>query len=257
MKTMDIIKNYEKGLITYNEAAKLSDLRVDLSLDNVIKPSEMFSEIAKRVDDVTLTLVNDYSKGYLSDIITEIADSLTPIYYNDLIKSITETKVSDYIVEAVDIWSKDDLWTLIQAAYMLMLEDDCSNNELDMFRLIILKQFNHFITEDVLEAIVDRVINYDKLEDVITVAKWYSNIVETEIELLDDYVKDWLKYTEYDYMIDWLKADNLTFKDCLYSLKHSDFYKDIIGDSIGREVLFSALAERLNLSYNDIYSQWK
>ena len=86
------------------------------------------SEIERNNLNSFIDCLNDYSRGYICDIISEIADSNTSIYYSDIIEFISNNveEVDDAIKEFGWDGCGSDLYKAGQVA-------ECRKNENEMY----------------------------------------------------------------------------------------------------------------------------
>lgn len=87
------------------------------------------SEIERNNLDSFIDCLNDYDNGYICDIISEIADSHTSIYYSDIIEFISNNveEVNDAIEEYGWDGCGSDLYKAGQAAEYRKNEHDMYN----------------------------------------------------------------------------------------------------------------------------------
>lgn len=95
------------------------------------------SEIERNNLDSFIDCLNDYNSGYICDIISEIADSNTSIYYSDIIEFISNNveEVNDAIEEYGWDGCGSDLYKAGQMA-------ECRKNENDMYEELEQGLFN-------------------------------------------------------------------------------------------------------------------
>lgn len=87
------------------------------------------SEIKRNNLDSFIDCLNDYDNGYICDIISEIADSNTSVYYSDIIEFISNNveEVNDAIEELGWAGCGSDLYKAGQAAEYRKNENDMYN----------------------------------------------------------------------------------------------------------------------------------
>ena len=95
------------------------------------------SEIKRNNLDSFIDCLNDYDSGYICDIISEIADSNTSIYYSDIIEFISNNveEINDTIEEFGWNGCCNDLYKAGQMA-------ECRKNENEMYEELEQGLFN-------------------------------------------------------------------------------------------------------------------
>lgn len=150
------------------------------------------SEIKRNNLDSFIDCLNDYDNGYICDIISEIADSNTSIYYSDIIEFISNNveEVNDVIEELGWNGCGGDLYRAGQAA-------ECRKNENEMYEELEQGLFNvalsyieytleiEEISEEQLndiEGLCSDTDNNDRLEDFLEKVEEIVNGEEEEEE---------------------------------------------------------------------------
>ena len=131
----------------------------------------------------------DYSRGYICDIIAEIADSHTSIYYSDIINFISENveQVNDTIEEFGWEGAGGDLYKAGQLAEYCQLEQEMYGElEEGLFNFAI-SYIEHEleiyeITEEQLETINDLCAGTDNNDTLDRFIDELTEIVQTEEE---------------------------------------------------------------------------
>lgn len=152
------------------------------------------SEIERNNLDSFIDCLNDYDNGYICDIISEIADSHTSIYYSDIIDFISNNveEVNDAIEDLGWEGCGSDLYKAGQAA-------ECRKNENDMYNELEEGLFNVALShiqytmevEEISDEQLDEIDNLcyctnnnDRLEDFLEIVEEIvnGNIEEEEEE---------------------------------------------------------------------------
>lgn len=152
------------------------------------------SEIKRNNLDSFIDCLNDYDNGYICDIISEIADSNTSIYYSDIIEFISNNveEVNDTIEELGWDGCGGDLYKAGQA-------EECRKNENDMYNELEEGLFNVALShiqytmevEEISDEQLDEIDNLcyctnnnDRLEDFLEIVEEIvnGNIEEEEEE---------------------------------------------------------------------------
>lgn len=150
------------------------------------------SEIERNSLDSFIDCLNDYDNGYICDIISEIADSHTSIYYSDIIEFISNNveEVNGTIEEYGWDGCGSDLYKAGQMA-------ECRKNENEMYEELEQGLFNVALSyieytlevEKILDEQLDEINNLcydtdnnDRLEDFLEKVKEIVNGEEEEEE---------------------------------------------------------------------------
>ena len=152
------------------------------------------SEIKRNNLDSFIDCLTDYDSGYICDIISEIADSNTSIYYSDIIDFISNNveEVNDAIEDLGWEGCGSDLYKAGQAA-------ECRKNENDMYNELEEGLFNVALShiqytmevEEISDEQLDEIDNLcyctnnnDRLEDFLEIVEEIvnGNIEEEEEE---------------------------------------------------------------------------
>lgn len=143
------------------------------------------SEIERNNLDSLIDCLNDYDSGYICDIISEIADSNTSIYYSDIIDFISNNveEVNDAIEDLGWEGCGSDLYKAGQAA-------ECRKNENDMYNELEEGLFNVALShiqytmevEEISDEQLDEIdklchytYNNDRLEDFLEIVEEIAN----------------------------------------------------------------------------------
>lgn len=147
---------------------------------NVKERKEKLKEELKRTycDDIC-----DYDNGYISDIITEIADYHVDIYYNDLFEW---AKGNFSIIEETneELGAPTDMIKQIQQGQFLQYERELYDNFDNMILLFIYNYiYNDLEIEEIEEEKQEEIEsenfeNYDRLEDIID---FVNDTLESEV----------------------------------------------------------------------------
>lgn len=150
------------------------------------------SEIERNNLDSFIDCLNDYDNGYICDIISEIADSHTSIYYSDIIDFISNNveEVNDAIEDLGWEGCGSDLYKAGQAA-------ECRKNENDMYNELEEGLFNVALSHiqytmkveeisdeqlDEIEGLCSDTDSNDRLEDFLEKVEEIVNGEEEEEE---------------------------------------------------------------------------
>lgn len=150
------------------------------------------SEIERNNLDSFIDCLNDYDNGYICDIISEIADSNTSIYYSDIIKFISNNveEVNDAIEELGWDGCGGDLYKAGQAAEYRKNEHDMYNESEEGLFNVALSHIQYTtkveeISDEQLDEI-DKLCYYtdnnDRLEDFLEKVDEIVNGEEEEEE---------------------------------------------------------------------------
>lgn len=150
------------------------------------------SDIARNKLDSFINCLNDYDSGYICDIISEIADSNTSIYYSDIIEFISNNveEVDDAIKEFGWDGCGSDLCKAGQAAEFYQNERDMYNElEEGLFNLALSHiQYTMKVEEisdeqlDKIEELCSDTDNNDRLENFLEEVENIVNGKEEEEE---------------------------------------------------------------------------
>jgi hypothetical protein len=159
-------------------------------------------------EDALDSFVNDYTDSnhsYVCDIISEVADSSVPIYYNEIWEDARE--IEEYIGEAIaqglyEVSGTDfDLHKLFQAGYyqyytqslyqnldemVFNFMADMVNEYLDNLDENVIAELDLVEVEDKIEQYADNFDHNDKIGDIIDEADDIIEYIKSEIELVDD-----------------------------------------------------------------------
>jgi hypothetical protein len=116
----------------------------------------------------------NYKRGYICDIISEIADRFTSIYYCDIIKFISENveQVNDTISEFGWDGAGSDLYKAGQLAEYCSIQNEIYNDIEDILKHWALKYYVQYtdnveISEEIAETIENIEYNtFDKLDEI-------------------------------------------------------------------------------------------
>ena len=150
------------------------------------------SEIERNNLDSFIDCLNDYDSGYICEIISEIADSNTSIYYSDIIEFISNNveEVNDAIEEYGWDGCGSDLYKAGQMA-------ECRKNENEMYEELEQGLFNVALSYieytlevegisdeqlDEIETLCSDTDNNDRLEDFLEKVEEIVNGEEEEEE---------------------------------------------------------------------------
>ena len=148
------------------------------------------SDIVRNNLDSHIDCLNDYDRGHICDIISEIADSNTSIYYSDIIEFISNNveKVDDAIKEFGWDGCGSDLFKAGQAAEFYQNERDMYNElEEGLFNLALSHiQYTMKVEEisdeqlDEIEGLCADTDNNDRLENFLEKVEEIVNQEEEE-----------------------------------------------------------------------------
>lgn len=150
------------------------------------------SEIERNSLDSFIDCLNDYDRGYICDIISEIADSNTSVYYSDIIEFISNNveEVNGTIEECGWDGCGSDLYKAGQIA-------ECRKNENEMYNELEEGLFNVALSHiqytmeieeisdkqlDEIETLCSDTDNNDRLEDFLEKVEEIVNDEEEEEE---------------------------------------------------------------------------
>lgn len=148
-------------------------------------------------EDMLSSFENDYtgSSMYVCDLISEVADSYIPIYYNDIWEHARD--ISDYIEEAQAqglAEGVEDLQKLFQCGYYQYYTESLYKNlDTIAYNMVVDKINEHLGT--LTESVIDN-IDFGELESKIEeLTKDYDNNnrisdIEDEVETLIEEIKD-------------------------------------------------------------------
>lgn len=150
------------------------------------------SEIKRNNLDSFIGCLNDYDSGYICDIISEIADSNTSIYYSDIIKFISDNveEVNDTIEEFGWNGCGSDLYKAGQMAEYRKNENDMYNElEEGLFNVALSHIQYTMEVEEISDEQLDEIGNLcydtdnnDRLEDFLEKVEEIVNGEEEEEE---------------------------------------------------------------------------
>ena len=150
------------------------------------------SDIARNKLDSYIDCLNDYDRGYICDIISEIADSNTSIYYSDIIEFISNNveEVNDAIEEFGWSGCGGDLYKAGQMAEWKKNENEMYNElEEGLFNLALSHiQYTMKVEEisdeqlDKIEELCSDTDNNDRLENFLEEVENIVNGKEEEEE---------------------------------------------------------------------------
>ena len=150
------------------------------------------SEIERNNLDSFIDCLNDYDSGYICDIISEIADSNTSIYYSDIIEFISNNveEVNDAIEEYGWDGCGSDLYKAGQAAEYRKNENDMYNElEEGLFNVALSHiQYTMEVEKisdeqlDEIETLCSDTDNNDRLDDFLEKVEEIVNGEEEEEE---------------------------------------------------------------------------
>lgn len=150
------------------------------------------SEIERNNLDSFIDCLNDYDSGYICEIISEIADSNTSIYYSDIIKFISDNveEVNDTIEEFGWNGCGSDLYKAGQMAEYRKNENDMYNElEEGLFNVALSHiQYTMEAEEisdeqlDEIETLCSDTDNNDRLEDFLERVEEIISVEEEEEE---------------------------------------------------------------------------
>lgn len=152
------------------------------------------SEIKRNNLDSFIDCLNDYDSGYICEIISEIADSNTSIYYSDIIKFISDNveEVNDTIEEFGWNGCGSDLYKAGQMAEYRKNEHDMYNElEEGLFNVALSHIQYTMEVEEISDEQLDEIDNLcyctnnnDRLEDFLEIVEEIvnGNIEEEEEE---------------------------------------------------------------------------
>ena len=123
------------------------------------------NEVNERLTSARNSLAHEYNEGYICDVINEVADSYTPIYYAEIFRAAYE--VDEYITDGINegivyIDTEDfSLSKLIQQGYYFMIEQDLYSN----FSEIMFNHCANYLNED--SAVKNIPDNSEKAKELI------------------------------------------------------------------------------------------
>ena len=133
--------------------------------------------------------ITSYSRGYICDIFSEIADSATSIYYSDIIAYIGNhvEEVNDAINEFGWEGCGSDLYKAGQMAEYTSIERDLEEHIDDIIvYAALVDKFDDNIPEDAFEKVYDNVSNIDWNEQLDSAIYDALSVLDNEDEEEED-----------------------------------------------------------------------
>lgn len=125
---------------------------------------------------------NDYSNGYICDIITEVCDNNVDIYNNDLWEWAKDNEY--YVERAINEFGIDsnnfDLIGLFRQGQYFYYEETCYNNLDDIIEYLILSNLD---VEEISDAVYDEILNISGKKD-------NNARIENYIEEIEDLIEE-------------------------------------------------------------------
>lgn len=124
---------------------------------------------------------NDYSKGYICDIITEVCDNNVDVYNYDLWEWSKDNEY--YIEQAINEFGIDsnnfDLMQLFRQGQYYYYQETCYNNLDDIIEYLILSNLD---VEEINATVYDEILNISGQEDNNARIEDYIEEIEDLIE---------------------------------------------------------------------------